>query len=57
LQVVQLQSAQTQFAQESLPQFAQVQVLWLQVVQVQSAQTQFAHVSAHEPHWQASHSS
>jgi len=56
LQVGQVQSAHTQFAQLSV-QLAHVQVLWLHVTQVQSAQTQVAHTSLHAPHAQMLHSS
>jgi hypothetical protein len=56
LQVAQEQSAQVQFAQESL-QCAQAQALWLHVAQVQSAQLQFAHRSVQPWHEHVAHSS
>lgn len=56
VQVLQVQSAQVQFAQESL-QLAHSQALWLQVGQVQSVQSQAEQESLQLAQVQTSHSS
>lgn len=57
LQVEQEQSAHTQFAQVSPPQFAHEQVLWLQVSHEQSLQVQVTQLSEQLLQEQVVHSS